>query len=64
MKVKQESFYTYFADGLHSGEGDREVRLIDGSDSTEDLRKRELFWQRELDTFHPNSLKEREVALF
>ena len=38
MKVKQESFHTHFADGVHSGEGDWEVRLIDRSDSTEDLR--------------------------
>ena len=44
-KVKQESFHAYFADGADSGEGDWEVRLIDESDSTEDLRKREWFWQ-------------------
>ena len=63
-KVKQESFHAHFADGAHSGEGDWEVRLIDQSDSTEDLRKRESFWQHELDTFQPNGLNEREVALF
>ena len=27
-KVKQESFHAHFADGVHSGEGDWEVRLI------------------------------------
>ena len=43
MKVKQESFLAHFADGVHSGEGDWEVRLADQSDSTEDLRKRESF---------------------
>ena len=42
-KVKQESFHTHFADGPHSSEGDWEVRLIDQSDSTKDLRKRESF---------------------
>ena len=51
MKIKQESFHAHFADGVHSGEGDWKVRLIDQSDSAEDLRKRELFWQHELDTF-------------
>ena len=52
MKVKQESFDAHFADGVHSGEGDWEVRLIDQSDSTEDLRLRESFWQ-----FQPNGFK-------
>ena len=63
-KVKQGSFHTYFADDAHSGKGDWKVRLIDQSESTEDLRKRESFWQHELDTFQPNGLNEREVALF
>ena len=63
-KVKQESFHAHFADGAHSGEGDWEVRLIDQSDSTEDLRKRESFWQHELKTSQPNGLNECEVALF
>ena len=58
IKVKQESFHTYFADGIHSGKGDWEVRLIDQSFSTEDLRKRESFWQHELDIFQPNGLTE------
>ena len=34
------------------------------TDSTEDLRKRESFWEHELDTFQPNGLNEHEVALF
>ena len=59
MKVKQESLDAHIADGVHSGKGDWEVRLIDQSDSTEDLRLRESFWQ-----FHPNGLNEHEVALF
>ena len=64
MKVKQESFHVHFANGVHSGEEDWEVTLIDQSESTKDLRKRESFWQHELDTFQPNGLNEREVALF
>ena len=34
------------------------------TDNVEDLRKRESFWQPELETFQPNGLNEREVALF
>ena len=63
-KFKQESFHAHFADGAHSGEEDWEVGLIDQSDSTEDFRKTESFWQHELDTFQRNGLNEREVALF
>ena len=63
-KVKQESFHAHFADDVHSGEGDWEVTLIDHSDSTEDLRKAESFWQHEFDTIKPNSLNEHELALF
>ena len=37
MKVKQESFHAHFADGACSEKNDREVRLIDQLDSTEDL---------------------------
>ena len=59
-----ESFHAHFTDGVRSGEGDWEVRLIDQSDSTEDLRQRESFSQYELDTCQPNGLNEREVALF
>ena len=42
---------------------DWEVRLIDQTDDVEDLRKTESFWQHEMDTFQPNGLNEREVAL-
>ena len=57
MKFKQEPFHAHFAYGIHSGEGDWEVRLIHQS-------RRESFWQHELDTFQPNYLNERKVALF
>ena len=63
-KVKQESFNAHFAEADHNGEEDWEVRLIDQTDNVEDLRKRESFWQHELETFQPNGLNEREVALF
>ena len=64
QKVKQESFNAHFAEVNHNGEDDWEVRLIDQTDNVEELRKRESFWQHELDTFQPNGLNEREVALF
>ena len=63
-KVKQESFNAHFGEVDHNGEEDWEVRLIDQTDNVEDLRKRESFWQHELETFQPNGLNEREVALF
>ena len=42
---------SHFADGVHSGEGDWEVKPINQSDITEDLRRRVSFWQHELGTF-------------
>ena len=63
-KVKQKSFKTDFAEVNHNGEDDWEVRLIDQTDNVEELRKRESFWQHELDIFQPNGLNEHEVALF
>ena len=62
--MKQESFKAHFAKANQDGEEDWEVRLIDQTDNVEDLRKRESFWQHELETFQPNGLNEREVALF
>ena len=63
-KVKQESFNAHFAEADHNGEEDWEVRLIDQTDNVEDLRKKESFWQHELEIFQPNGLNEREMALF
>ena len=63
-KVKQESFHAHFAELNHNGEDDWEVRLIDQTDNVEYLRKRESFWQHELDAFQVNGLNEQEVALF
>ena len=54
MKVEQESFHGHFTDGVHSVEGEWEVRLTDQSDNTEDLIKREHFWEYELEIFQPD----------
>ena len=62
-KVKQELFHAHFAEGLYQGESDCEVRLIDQGVSVDDVRRRESYWQHELDTFQPNGLNERKVAL-
>ena len=43
---------------------DWESTLIDQTESVGNLRRRESFWQYELDTFQPNGLNERDVALF
>ena len=49
-KLKQKSFNLHFAKVNHNGEDDWEVRLIDQTNNVEDLRKRESFWQHELET--------------
>ena len=51
-------------EGLQQEESDWEVKLIDEGVSVNDVRQRESYWYYELDTFHPNGLNEREVALF
>ena len=40
------------------------MRLINQTYNVKELRKRESFWQHELDTFQPNRVNEHEVALF
>ena len=40
------------------------MRLFDQTDNVEELRKRESFWQHELDAFQPTVFNEPEVALF
>ena len=62
--MKQESFNAHFIDVSHNGEDDREVRLFDQTDNVQELRKRESFWQHELDTFQPTGFSEPEVSLF
>ena len=64
MKVKWESFHANFTDGVENSEGDSEERLVNQSDSTEDIKNTESFWQHELGTFQPNGLSECEVDLF
>ena len=63
-KVKQESFHAHFTEGLHQGESDWGVRLIDQRFSVDDVRRRKSYWQHERDTFQPNGLNERQVPLF
>ena len=62
-KVKPELFNAHFAEVNRNGEDDDEVRLIGRTDNLEELRKRESFWQHELDIFQPSGLNEREVSL-
>ena len=50
--IKQESFNACFAD--INGEDYWVVRLIQQTNNVESLRKRESFWQHEMDTFQPN----------
>ena len=61
--MKQKSFNDHFAEVNHNGEDDWEVGLIEQTDNLEDLRKRESFWQHELESFQPKGLNEYKVAL-
>ena len=62
--VKQVSFQAHFEDDKDHGIKYWEITPIDQTDSVDDLRRRESFWQYELGTFQPNGLNERDVALF
>ena len=62
--VKQGSFHAHVEDDKHHGMSDWEITLIDQTESVDNLRRRESFWQYEIDTFQPNGLNERDVALF
>ena len=62
--VKRVSFHAHFKDGKHHSMSDWGTTFIDETDSVDDLRRRESFWQYELDTFQPNGPNERDVALF
>ena len=58
------SFQAHFEDDKDHGIKYWEITPIDQTDSVDDLRRRESFWQYELGTFQPNGLNERDVALF
>ena len=62
--VKQASFHAHFEGGKHHGISNWEVTVIDQTDCVDDLRRKESFWQYELDIFQPNGLNERDVTLF
>ena len=62
--VKQSPFHAHFEGDKHHGMSVWEISLINQTDNVDDLRRRESFWLYELDTFEPNGLNERDVALF
>ena len=62
-KILQESFHSHFTDDCHFGENDWNVTLIDQAKNLEEVRRKESFWQYELNTFEPHGLNEREVTL-
>ena len=59
----QVSFHAHFNLPGHNGKEDWEVTLIDQGETFESIRRKEYFWQFELNTFSPNGLNEREVTL-
>ena len=61
---KKNNKNAHFARVNHYGEDDCEVMLINETNNVEEFRKRKCFWQHEVDTFQPNGLNKREMALF
>ena len=57
------SFHAHFEDDRHCI-GEWEITLIDQKKNVDNPRKRESFWQYQLDTFKPNGLNESDVSLF
>ena len=53
----------YVCSYCHFGENDWNVTLIDQAKNLEEVRRKESFWQYELNTFEPHGLNEREVTL-
>ena len=62
--VRQASFYAHFVDDKHHGMNNLKVTITDQTDISDDLRRRESFWEYKLDTFQPNRLTERDMVLF
>ena len=62
-KYAQEKFHHHFCQEGHKGIADWEVRLIDSAFCEKSLRKKELFWQFKLNTFHPHGLNEIEANI-
>ncbi len=62
-KFAQEKFHHHFCQEGHKGIEDWEVTLIDSAFSEKSLRRKELFWQYKLKTFHPDGLNEVEAVV-
>ena len=54
--VTQQSFYEHFNSNGHNGMSDWSFTLIDQAESLQLVRRKESFWQYQLNTFAPNGL--------
>ena len=61
--VEQKSFYDHFAQEDHKGKEDWNFTLIDHGVDYASVRRKEAYWQHELNSFAPNGLNERNVNL-
>ena len=61
--VEQKSFYDHFAQDDHRGKEDWNFTLIDHGGDYASVRRKEAYWQYELNSFAPNGLNERKVNL-
>ena len=60
--VTQRSFHAHFNSNGHEGMSDWSFSLIDQADSFQSVRRKESFWQYQLNTFAPKGLNERDVV--
>ena len=59
----QMEFHSHFNEEGHNGRKDWAFQIIEKVDDLKLLRKRESFWQHKLNTFEPEGLNVREVAI-
>ena len=62
-KVPQASFHKHFRQRGHRGKEDWEFILIDEGADEISLRKKESFWQHKLNSFKPEGLNKKFVAI-
>ena len=62
-KVLQKDFHEHFNCNNHNGMDDWCFTLIDHAEDTLSVRRKESFWQYKLNTFKPEGLNTRDVAI-
>ena len=59
--LKQKHFHEHYCSDRHSGIEDSVIILIEGADTLQELRRKELYWKYKLKAYAPYGLSERDV---